>query len=191
MKIFVCGFSATGKSCVVESIAKDLNLKIIHASDILKQISIGKVKDSISIENTKMNTGWYENSNLDLIRKKNDNLDLELDKFLLNYVRKNDNFIIDSWTLPYLYKKGFKIWLKADVIERIKRMSKRDNIDYEQASKLINKKDNFSKNKFKKLYNFELGKDLSNFDYIIDTTNLSIKEIKEKILLEIKKEFKI
>ena len=191
MKIFVCGFSASGKSYLTEFIGKILNIKVIHTSDLLKQISKGNVKNLLNIKNTKMNMGWYEHSNLDSLRKNDDQIDLKLDKYLLDFVNNNDDFVMDSWTLPYLYKGGFKVWLKSDLSERAKRMSVRDHIDLSEALKLVVKKDTFSITKFKKLYNFNLGKDLSNFDVVLDTTNLSLKSVQNSVLKEIKKKFKV
>jgi cytidylate kinase len=191
MKIFICGFSASGKSYLTEFIGKRLNLKVIHTSDLLKQISKGNFENILNIENTKMNMGWYEHSNLDSLRKSNDTIDIKLDKYLLDFVNNNDDFVMDSWTLPYLYKGGFKVWLKSDLSERSKRMSTRDNIDLNEALKLVVKKDTFSINKFKKLYSFDLGKDLSNFDFVLDTTNLSLKSVHDIVLEEIKTKFKV
>lgn len=186
MIILVCGFSGSGKSVLVESISKKFNLKVVHTSDILKQISLGVPLEKINYKKTKMNKGWYEKSNFDQLRKKDENIDILLDKFLLNMLKKEKDIVLDSWTLPYLSKKGLKIWLSADVKERAKRLSLRNKITIEDAFKHLKKKDSFSKKHFKNLYDFSLGKDLSVFDYVIDTNNKTIKDVEKEVFKIIK-----
>lgn len=185
MIILICGFSASGKSYLVNSIAKKINYRYIHTSDILNQFANGIPEKKIAIDNTKMNKGWYEFSGLDKKRDKDYNLDKKLDKFLINLVKKQDNLILDSWTLPYLVKdnpKIIKIWLDATETERAKRLSIRDKITYKEAQKILKEKDDFSKKHFKKLYGFTLGKDKNVFDLVINTNSVSIKQVENKTL---------
>lgn len=193
MIVLICGFSASGKSYLVNSVAKKLKYKYIHTSDILNQFANGVSENKIQIEKTKMNTGWYEFSGLDKKREKSNVLDKKLDKFLVNLVNTKNNIILDSWTLPYLVKnnpKIIKIWLDATEIERAKRLSLRDKITYTAAHKLLKEKDGFSKKHFKKLYGFILGKDKNVFDLVIDTNPLSIKQVENKTLAFLKKKIK-
>jgi len=190
MIILICGFSASGKSYLVNSIAKNLNYKYIHTSDVLNQFANGISEKKITIDNTKMNKGWYELSGLDKKRQKNKSLDKKLDKFLINLVKTKDNLVLDSWTLPYLVKdnqKIIKIWLDGTKIIRAKRLSLRDKISYKEAKKILKEKDNFSKKHFLKLYGFILGKDKKVFDLVINTNQLSIKQVENKTLNFLKK----
>jgi CMP/dCMP kinase len=189
MIVLVCGFSGSGKSVLVESISKKFKINLVHTSDILKKISSKEPLEKIDYKNTKMNKGWYEKSNLDQIRKEDKNIDLLLDQFLLKIINKEKNVVMDSWALPYLSKKGIKIWLHADVKERAKRLSLRNKTSYEEALKNLKKKDGFSKRHFKKIYGFSLGKDLSVFNYVIDTNNKTIKDVEKEVFDILKKQF--
>lgn len=194
MIVLICGFSASGKSYLVNSVAKKLKYKHIHTSDILNQFASGIPENKIQIENTKMNNGWYEFSGLDKKRDKSKSLDKKLDKFLINLVNTKDNLVLDSWTLPYLVKDNpniIKIWLDAAEIERAKRLSLRDKISFKEAYKILKGKDNFSKEHFKKLYGFVLGKDKKVFDLVIDTNKQSIKQVENKTMSFLKKKIKI
>lgn len=193
MIILICGFSASGKSYLVKSVAKKLNYNYVHTSDILNQFAKGTPENKIQIDNTKMNKGWYEFSGLDTKRKKNYNLDKKLDKYLRNLVKKKDNLVLDSWTLPYLVKDNqnvIKIWLDGAEKERAKRLSLRDKITFSQAYKLLKGKDKFSKEHFQKLYGFTLGKDKKVFDLVINTTKLTIKDVENKTIHFLKKRIK-
>ncbi|HOZ35881.1 MAG TPA: cytidylate kinase family protein [archaeon] len=194
MIVLICGFSASGKSYLVNSVAKKLKYKHIHTSDILNQFASGIPENKIQIENTKMNNGWYEFSGLDKKRDKSKFLDKKLDKFLIKLVNTKDNLVLDSWTLPYLVKKNpkiIKIWLDATEIERAKRLSLRDKISFKEAHTVLKEKDSFSKTHFQKLYGFTLGKDKKVFDLVINTNKLSIKQVEEKTMSFLKKKIKI
>lgn len=193
MRILICGFSASGKSYLVNFVAKKFNYNYVHTSDILNQFANGVSEKKIQIDNTKRNNGWYEFSGLDTKRKNNHNLDKKLDKFLVKLVKTKDNLVLDSWTLPYLVKENpkiIKIWLDATEKERAKRLALRDKVTYTHAYKLLKEKDKFSKEHFQKLYGFNLGKDKQVFDIVINTTPLSIKEVEKKTLDFLKKKIK-
>jgi len=193
MIILICGFSASGKSYLVNFVAKKLNYSYIHTSDILNQFANGIVEKKIQIDETKRNDGWYEFSGLDDKRKKDQNFDKKLDKYLLNLIKTKDNLVLDSWTLPYLVKddsKVIKIWLDGTEKVRAKRLSLRDKITFTQAQKLLKEKDKFSKEHFQKLYGFTLGKDKRAFDLVINTTPLTIKEVEKKTIEFLKKKIK-
>ncbi len=193
MIILICGFSASGKSYLVNFVAKKFNYNYVHTSDILNQFANGVSEKKIQIDNTKRNNGWYEFSGLDTKRKNNHNLDKKLDKFLVKLVKTKDNLVLDSWTLPYLVKENpkiIKIWLDATEKERAKRLALRDKVTYTHAYKLLKEKDKFSKEHFQKLYGFNLGKDKQVFDIVINTTPLSIKEVEKKTLDFLKKKIK-
>lgn len=186
MNILVWGFSASGKSYLVEDLSKKLGYKVIHTSDVLKQISKNKKP---SIKNTKKNDGWYEFSGLDKVRSKNKNIDLVLDKFLIDLVNSKKNYIFDSWTLPYLLEKRndvISIYLKATKKTRIKRMALRDKVTLKHAKELLEEKDNFNIKHYKKLYRINIG-DSKIFDIVIKTDDLSIKQVYSLVFKKLKK----
>jgi len=189
MQILICGFSGSGKSYLAENLAKRFSgYKVVHSSGIFKQM---QDKQKINSSKTKMNKGWYEESNFTEKRKKDSSLDKKLDKYLLSLLKSEKNIIIDSWTLPYLTKKGIRIWLIANKEERAKRLALRDKISYKQAIKVIKEKDAFSIAQYKALYGFEFGKKLRNtFDYRINTNKLDIPDVCNKAYELIKKNTK-
>lgn len=186
MIILVCGFTASGKSQVARHLAKKLNFKFIHTSHILKQIATDK---EINHEKTKSNNGWYEKSGFDAVRKEDLSIDKKLDSYLLKILKAEKNIVLDSWTMPFLFKRKkevLRIWLSATKKERLRREMLRNNISLSLAKKLLKEKDDFNINHFKKIYGFSLGKDLDVFDYILDTTKLEKKEVFKKCLSFVK-----
>jgi len=87
------------------------------------------------------------------------------------------NVILDSWTMPWLLKKGFKVWLEASPEKRAERIANRDEISIEEALKALRNKEERTKAIYKKLYGFSLGEDFTPFNLILDTDNLKAGEV--------------
>ena len=96
---------------------------------------------------------------------------------------------MDSWTMGYLSKKGFKIWLKASVETRAKRIAKRNNQSIEEVLKAIKLKEEKTTEIYKKLYGFTLGEELKKFDLVIDTETISELEVRKIVLEKLKEVF--
>ena len=87
--------------------------------------------------------------------------------------------MITSYTLPWLVNGdgAIKIWLDGSHENSASRMKDRDNMTKEQAFEIT--KNRYDKNKalYKKLYNFEFGKDDTVFDEIISTDDLDANQV--------------
>lgn len=189
--IIVCGFAGSGKSTLAENLAKFFNLKCVHASDVLKQL-LEKDVESIDLDKTKGGTGWWESEAGKKFMKQritDGTLDKILDKKLLEIIEKG-NVVLDSWTMPWLSEKGYKIWLETSIEERAKRVSERDKLPFEEVRKKIASRDIETARIYEKLYGFKMGKDLTPFNFIIKSDNLSIEQVFEKAKKTIEKELK-
>ena len=188
MLIIVSGFAGSGKSSLADSLGKTLKLEVIHASALLKEMCVSgnKKLEHASVKKVK---DWWESDEAKkiMINRKNDSsYDLALDE-KLKKIAKKGNVILDSWTMPYLYKgKAFRVWLSASAEVRAKRVSKRDNLKYEKVLDKIKARDSQTKSLYETLYNFSMGDNLEVFDLEIDTDNVSQEEVFEKVLSKIK-----
>jgi cytidylate kinase len=95
------------------------------------------------------------------------------------------NVVLDSWTMPWLTKRGFKIWLEVSPPERAKRLAKRDGINLKDATSIIEKKDGKTMQIYESLYGFKLGKDYQPFDLVLDSETLSSDEVFDTLSLVI------
>ena len=175
--IIIFGFSGSGKSTLANLIAKKYNLRVIHPSGILRNLYEQK---EIDLSKTKHNKGFWETKKgIKLFKnrlKEKEPLDIISDKILLEEVKKG-NVVIDSWNLPWLTNKGIKIYLKANLNERAKRVAKRSNINYFKAVKIIKLKDEETRKLFRREYCFDIKNDLNVFDLIVNTTSVNQDEV--------------
>ena len=173
-KIIVCisGMAGTGKSTLAKKLAEKYYLKYYSGGDALKALAAEEGYDSSS-------DGWWESPDgLRFLKKREENLEFDKAIFdkLLGYAQEG-RVLLDSWTMPWLLKTGFKIWLIASVEKRAERIAVRDKIPLEEAVKVLKKKETITKAIYKKLYGFMLGEDFEPFNLVLDTNKLNAEEV--------------
>lgn len=172
--IVVCisGMAGTGKSTLAKKLAEKYKLTYYSGGDALKELAASEGYNSSS-------HGWWESpEGLRFLEKREQNheFDRAVDNKLLEYAQQGC-VLLDSWTMPWLLKTGFKIWLIASEEKRAERIAKRDKLSMEEALKVLKEKEARTRAIYKELYGFTLGEDLEPFDLILDTNNLNAGEV--------------
>jgi len=170
--VCICGMAGSGKSTLARRLAKKYGLKYYSGGDALKAIAI---EEGYRL----LEHGWWESrEGMRFLEKrgKNPKFDKAVDRKLLELARQG-SVILDSWTMPWLLKGGFKIWLEASQERRAERIGKRDRISFEDALRALKEKEKRTKAIYKELYGFDLGEDFSPFKLILDTDNLEAEEV--------------
>ncbi|MCL4435284.1 MAG: cytidylate kinase family protein [Thaumarchaeota archaeon] len=172
--VIVSGMPASGKTTVAKVIAERYHLKYLCGGDMLKEMAIDRGYKPSGDD------WWDSETGMKFLeeRKKSDQFDREVDERLVKAVEKG-GVSITSYTAPWLANKGVKIWLKASAEARAKRMASRDNMRYTEASEIVKKRDAENSKLYRKMYGFEIDKDLSVFHLVIDTDNLSKESVIE------------
>ena len=173
-KIVVCisGMAGTGKSTLSKRLAKKYKLGYYSGGDALKELAKDQGYNSSS-------RGWWESpQGLSFLEKREKNLEFDkaVDDKLLDYAQQGC-VLLDSWTMPWLLKTGFKIWLVASVEKRAERIAKRDKISIDEALRVLKEKEARTKAIYKKLYGFTLGEDFEPFNLVLDTDVLNAEGV--------------
>jgi len=181
-KVVICiaGMTACGKSTVARRLAEKYGLKYVSGGTALKELAM-RMGYKAQVR------GWWETTEGKrfLERRLHDfRFDKQVDTELLSWAEQG-NVVLDSWTMPWLFKNGFKIWIDVSPQERAKRLARRDKISLREAEKAITEKDGKTKRIYERLYGFKLGEDFSPFDLVLDTELLSAKETFETLSLVI------
>jgi cytidylate kinase len=170
--ICISGMAGTGKSTLSKKLAEKYGLRYFSGGDVLKELAKHEGYD-VSVQ------GWWESpQGLKFLneRIKDPKFDKTVDDKLLEYAQQG-NVLLDSWTMPWLLKEGFKIWLEASFEKRVARVAVRDGMTTAEAFVVLQEKEARTKAIYKALYGFILGEDFKPFDFVLDTDNLSADEV--------------
>lgn len=178
--ICICGMAGSGKSTVAKRIAKHYGLRYSSGGNALKAVAaeLGYITSG---------EGWWETEEgIKFLKERSRNLDIDrrVDQKQLEWAEEG-GIVFDSWTMPWLFKGGFKVWLEASEKVRANRIAERDGLTPEEALKFLREKEARTKVIYRKLYGFTLGEDLLPFHLIIDVNFLSKDEVFEALRLVI------
>lgn len=176
--ICVCGMTGCGKSTVAKRLAEKYGLEYFSGGNALKVLALEAGYKPAEI-------GWWETTegmNFLQQRMADPKFDKKVDEKLLERA-KQGNVIFDSWTMPWLLNEGFKVWLQASPNIRATRAAERDGIGVKKALKVLKEKDEMTRVIYKGLYGFDLGKDFSPFNMILDTNELDVDEVYHAVCL--------
>lgn len=120
-------------------------------------------------------------------------IDIQVENSAKEYAKTHDNFIIDARLGFYAVPESFKVYLTVDIDEAAKRAfndEKRKNTENfktieEQKADLI-KRYKIENERYYTVYNVR-KEDLSNYDFVIDTTNLKPEDVADRIIEEYEK----
>jgi cytidylate kinase len=174
LTICICGMAGSGKSTLAKKIAEKYRLRYYSGGDVLKALAFEEGYKSAR-------TGWWERREGRRFLKKraeDPEFDKAVDEKFLELATQG-NAVLDSWTMPWILKKGFKVWLEASPEKRAERIARRDGISVKEALKALRIKEKKTKDIYKKLYGFSLGEDFKPFHLILDTEYLGIEEVYE------------
>ena len=187
-RIVICisGFAATGKSTLGKRLAETLGLRYLSGGEGLKMLAVERGYRPGGQE------WWETEEGLRFLeeRLKNPEFDKLVDGKLLDAAKEGD-VVIDSWVLPWLYREGFNIWLKASLKARAERMRKRSGLPLEEARRIIRQRDSESAELYRKLYGIELGRDYDPFHLVLDTSNLGEDSVYRIVLQAVREYFRL
>ncbi len=165
MIIALSGEIGSGKSTIGKKLAKKLNYSYNSTGEIFKKLA----------KEHKMDLTHFLK-----YAEENMNIDNELDEEQRN---TKQNTVLDSRMGFHFAKSDLKIWLKAPLEERIKRISKRDSLEnelFETVKEKIEGREKAERDKYFRLYSVDIF-DTEEYDLIIDTIEYNIEQVVEKI----------
>jgi len=172
ISVIISGMPSVGKTTAANAISTRFRLRLLAGGDMLKEMAIERGYAPSGSE------WWDGKEGMRFLseRKLNPNFDREVDRRLIENVRRG-GVVVTSYTLPWLCKDGLKIWFGASRETRARRLANRDGISFAEALSTIKKRDSQNRRLYSELYGIEFGKDLSVFNYILETDTLSAKQV--------------
>lgn len=171
MKITISGPPGSGKTTVGKILAKKLKIKFYSSGDFFRKLA--------SLKKMKINefSRYCEN---------NPHVDTLIDKKQIEFGKKNKNFVLDSRLGFFFIPDSIKIYLDANRkirSQRIKKAKRKDekNKKIKDVFKSTLEREKSERRRWIKLYDVDY-KNKKNYDFVINTTHLSVNEIVERII---------
>jgi len=166
VKISLFGLAGTGTSSVGKLLAEKRGYIFYSSGNIFREMASERGLD------------LYKFGKL---CEKEPKIDMELDKRVEMFGKTNDDFIIDSRLAWHFIPDSIKVKLRCIDEIRIKRVSSRDGISFEDAKKKTVEREISEKTRYYNYYKIKDYTDDKYFDLVIDTENISIEEVSRKI----------
>lgn len=172
------GELASGKGTVSKILMENLNFGIYKNGDYFRKLA----KD-MNMSVTEFNI-YVEN---------HPEIDRQIENSAAEYAKEHDNFIIDARLGWYAVPESFKVYLKVNLDVAAKRAFYDENrkstenlSSIEEQKADIQKRYNLENERYWQLYGVK-KEDESNYDLVLDTTNLAPEEVAKIIEDEFKK----
>ena len=176
--ISISGELASGKGTVSKLLAKELEYTVYRNGEYARKLAKEKGLDITSFNE-------YLNEHPEI--------DRQIEKSAAEYAKEHNNFIIDARLGWYAVPNSYKVYLTIDIDEAAKRaFADQERKDTEKFSTIEEQKEDMQRRykmeneRYFKVYGIH-KEDLNNYDLVIDTTNLTPEQVKEKILEGYKK----
>lgn len=184
MIISIAGTPGSGKTTIAELLARKLNYKSYYLGALRRKMA--QKKGMTLDEYNKYGETHAET-------------DQEIDQYQKELGQKEDNFVIQGRTSYHFIPHSYKIFLKCKLEEGAKRIlddikkNRRDNeTEYKHLRDAIaglTKRIESDKKRYQQYYQVNPFNE-KNYDLVVDTTNLTIQEVLQKVYENIEKELK-
>lgn len=186
MIITLNGSEGSGKTTIAKKISEELGYKRYTTGEIFR--AMAKKRNLTVVEYVKLG-------------EIDPKIDKEVDDYVVELSKKEDNFILDSRLAWYFIPNSLKIYLEVDAYEGAKRVfnelqkdSSRNELknipkSIDEVLLKIRERQKTDDLRYMQYYKVNI-RDKKNYDFVVDTTNLSREEVFEKTISFIKKNLK-
>lgn len=179
MKVTISSLPGAGSSTIARLLAKELNLGRIDAGEIWDRMAKARRQNVLT---------------LNLEAEKDNSIDYALDEKMLEYAQSSNNLLLEGRLCGWLCYKNkipaFKVWFSCFPNVRAKRIASRERADFNKILKETLAREESEAKRFKMYYSIDIN-DLSIYDLVIDTSNMTPDEIVRFIVLKLRtKQFK-
>jgi cytidylate kinase len=167
VRIIVAGLTAAGKSTHSRLLGAHYGLPYVSMrevmADVLREFGMpGSAGDR-----------WTPA--VDESRARNEEIDREADRRMLERIERGPG-VFDSWAMPWIYRNpaAVRVWISADLPSRVQKCCisaiARGLPPPPDPAALLEAKDEFSRERFRDLYGFELEPSPEIFEVIVENS---------------------
>ncbi len=167
MRLTISGLPGSGTTTVAKLLSKELSLELISAGAVFRQMAAEK---KLPLEQ------------FSEMAETNDDFDRVIDERQREEAMKSENAIVEGRLSGFIVPDAdLKIWLKAPVEIRAKRITVREKITYDEALHAMKSRERSEYKRYKQFYGLNLD-DLSIYDLVIESSRWNEDDIVAMIL---------
>jgi cytidylate kinase len=171
------GDHGSGKSTIAEKVSDVLGFSRFYMGQIFREMA---KKEGMTLEEFQKK------------HKYDSSADKAVDDYVVELSKNHDNFVIESRTAWYFVPNSLKIYLKVDIQEAAKRISKEMHSEHrknelveadslEEIAKNLQDRKKRDDDRYQRYYGINIRKE-ENYDFVLDTTHLYIDDVFEKVM---------
>jgi cytidylate kinase len=161
MIITIGGPIGSGKTTVAEAIAEKFGFTHISAGVVFRELAGEK---GLTLEE------------FSKLAEENPEYDKELDNRQVELAKKAEKAVIDGRLSGLIMDADLKVWLRAPLETRAKRICEREGKEYSVALEDVKNRGDSELKRYKEIYNINL-RDLGPYDIVINTDLFSAEEV--------------
>ena len=171
--ISIAGDLSSGKTTVTKLMQETLGYEIYRNGEYFRKLAAEK---GMSV------------TEFNVYVKEHPEIDRQIEQSAKEYAAEHENLIIDARLGWYAVPESFKIYLRVDINEAAKRAfgdpnrKKTENFATVEEQKVdMIKRFNLENERYFNLYGVH-KEDMANYDFVLDTTNLTPEQVNQKIV---------
>lgn len=172
MIITISGLPGSGKSVVASRVAETLGFRHVSAGDFMREMAEERGMTILELSQS---------------AERHDAIDREIDERTMRLASEGEDFVMDARLGWHFIPQSLKVFLdvRPEVAARriydARRGSERENVDLETTQEAIESRTRSEKNRYVEYYDLDYT-DPDHYDLVIDTSNLSIDEVVQRIV---------
>jgi cytidylate kinase len=168
MRITISGLSGSGTTTVAKLLSKELSLDVISAGEMFRAIAKEK----------SLQLGEFNK-----LAENNDDFDRWIDEKQGEEAMKREKVIVEGRLSGFFVPHAdLKIWLKAPIEIRARRVAGREGLAYEEALSAMKNREQSEHKRYDQYYGMNLD-DQSIYDLVIDSSRWNESSIVKMILI--------
>ena len=166
MLLAISGLPGSGTTTVAKQLAEHYGVEMISAGEVFRRLA----------EERGMTLAEFG-----ALAESDPSIDLDIDERQKEIASTSNNIILEGRLAGHMAGEALKVWIKAPLDVRVKRIEDRENASFDKMLDGTIKREASEAVRYKEIYGIDIG-DLSIYDIVIDSNRWDQYEI-EKIIV--------
>jgi len=175
MRVTISGPPGSGKTTVAEIVSESLNTQLILTGKIFRE----------QAKEAEMDVNDYNR-----LAEGDRSIDQKLDEEIVRLARGSDEIVIEGRLAGHMLRRAdiesFRVFVNALAEVRARRISEREGTDWKEELRDLLSREKSESRRYKEFYEIDIG-DMSIYDLVVDSSDISAEEVARIVIDELEK----